>query len=139
MKEIVNEVLNYFSDMKKCCAGRDALNRTSKATGSRVSWRYTVVECYVYIGISKWTIMSIRRETNSGGPDLSTPAKGYKVSRQRVLVGTFICEAIRRRMFKDLLSPSCVGIGDKCRDSDCDNDSSDSVNTEAVAGTFKQH
>ena len=50
--------------------------------------------------------MSIRREASSGGPDFSSQAKQYKVSRPSVLVDTFACETIRRRMFQDLLSPS---------------------------------
>ena len=39
-------------------------------------------------------------------PRLSFPAKQYKVSRRCVLVYTFAREAIRRRMFQDLLFPS---------------------------------
>ena len=80
-KERVNKVFNYFSIMEKRCAGIGYLNRTSKATVSRVLWCYTLVECYVCVGISKWIIMGILREARSGGPDFSSPAKQYKVSK----------------------------------------------------------
>ena len=75
----------------------------------------------------------------SGGPDFSSPAKWYQVSRQRVLVDTFNQEAIRRRMFHALALKQCVGIGDGGMDSDRKNDSSSSVKTDAVADTFKQN
>ena len=136
-KEIVNEVLDYFSEMEKRCAGRDALNRTWEATGSWVSWRCTLVECYECIGILKWTIMSIRREASFGGPDFSSLAKWYnKVSRQHALVDTFARPS-------EGFSTTC-SLPQTCwrrlwtQGSDRDNDSSGSVKTEAAAGTFKQ-
>ena len=50
--------------------------------------------------------MSIGREASCGGPDSSSTAKRYKVSRQVVLIDTSARAAIRRRMFQDLLSLS---------------------------------
>ena len=99
-KQIVNQVFNYFSEMEKRCAGRGPLNRTLEATGSWVLWCCTLVECCVCVGISKWAVKRIWREVNYGGPDFSSPEKWYKVSRWCVLVDTFDCEAIRRRMYQ---------------------------------------
>ena len=85
--------------------------------------------------------MSIGRETSSGGPDFSSMAKRYKVSRRRVLIDTFTCAAIKRRMFQvcSLSIKQYVGVGDRRRDSDHDNDSSSCVRTDPVAGTFNGH
>ena len=140
-KEIVNEVVNYFLKIEKHRAGRHALNRTSEAIGSSVSWRCTLVDCYVCVGISKWTIMTIGREASSGGPAFSSTAKRYKVSRRCVLIDTFAHAAIRRRMFQvwSLSLKHSVGVGDGRRDSDCDNDSSGCVKTDPVTGAFNQH
>ena len=44
--------------------------------------------------------MSIGREASSGGPDFSSMAERYEVSRRRVSIDTFTCAAIRRRMFQ---------------------------------------
>ena len=44
--------------------------------------------------------MSIGKNASSGGLDISSTAKQYKVSRRRVLLNTFAQAAIRRRMFQ---------------------------------------
>ena len=106
-KEIVNQVLNYFSDYKKHCAGRGALNRSSEATGSWVLFRCTFVEYYICVRISKQVVKTIQREANNGGPDVSCLAKWY-----RMTTDTFDHEAIRgctscTRRRKIRLSRSC--------------------------------
>ena len=58
--------------------------------------RCTLIECCICVGISKWTVNRILRKANCDGPDLSSMAKWYKVSRPCVLVDTFDGEAIRR-------------------------------------------
>ena len=85
--------------------------------------------------------MSIGRESSTGGPDLSSTTKRYKVSRRRVLIDTFARAATRKRMFQVsyISLKQCVGVGDGRSDSDRDNDSSAYVKTDPVAGTFNQH
>ena len=115
-KDIVNTAFNYFSEMEKHCAGRGTLKRTSEARGSCVLWHCNLVECYVRVGISKWAIMRIWREASHDGPEFLSPAKRYKVSRWHVLVGTFNCKAIRRRMlqlYKAKESMSIEAAGNK--------------------------
>ena len=85
--------------------------------------------------------MSIRREATSGSPDFPFPANRHKVSRRCVLVDTLAHKANSNKEVPEpaLSLKQCVGVGDGHRDSDCDNDSTCSVKTDAVAGTFKQH
>ena len=56
--------------------------------------------CYIYVGITEWTITRLQQEATCGSAVFSSPAKPYKVSRWHVLVDTFHCEAIRGRMYQ---------------------------------------
>ena len=56
--------------------------------------------CYVYIGITEWTITRLWQEATCGSAVFSYPAKQYKVSRRHVLVDTFYRKAIGRRMYQ---------------------------------------
>ena len=52
------------------------------------------------IEITEWTITNIQQEASCASTVFSSPAKRYKVSRQRILVDTFNCEAIRRKIYQ---------------------------------------
>ena len=56
--------------------------------------------CYICVGISEQTITRVGQEASCGSAAFSSPAKGYKVSRWRVLVDTFDCEAIKRGLYQ---------------------------------------
>ena len=62
-----------------------------------------IIETHVFrmcIGIAKRTMTNIWQEASCGSAVFSSPAKQYKVSRQCVLVDTFDCEAIRRKIYQ---------------------------------------
>ena len=42
-------------------------------------------------------------------------------------------------IYDTLFLKLCVGVGDGCRDSEDENDASGSLESDTVAGTFKQH
>ena len=63
-------------------------------------WCCNLVECYICVGISKRAITRFQGEASYDGLQFSSLAKQYKVSRWRVLVDTFDCEAIRRMMYQ---------------------------------------
>ena len=78
--------------------------------------RSTLVDYYVCVGISKWTVKRIQREASNGGPDFSSLAKQYKVSRRCIGRDTFNCESIRKRkhqLYEAKENETLVAAGNK--------------------------